>query len=92
MKLTDKVNEIDVLSILTAICRLLSRDPLKLDDVRPELAALPLTATVEPEPGTDIPASVRLALPASSQLTLEALQEDRIAALSTTCTHLGWPQ
>jgi len=71
----DKVNEINIVSILTAICRLLSHDPLTVDDVRPELANLPLAATIEPEPGTVSPAFVRLVLPASSQLSLDILQE-----------------
>jgi hypothetical protein len=44
-------------------------------DVRPVVSELPLTATVEPEPGTDTPAYIRLLLPESSQLTLETLQE-----------------
>ncbi len=70
-----KANEIDVVSILTALCRLLARDPLTIEDVRPELADLPLGATVRPEPGTDAPAFVRLTLPQSSRLTLDTLEE-----------------
>ncbi len=73
--MADKVSDSNIVSILTAICRLLSRDPLTLDDVRPELADLPLVATIEPEPGTVTPAFVRLVLPASSQLSLDILQE-----------------
>ncbi len=71
----DRVNDIDVVSILIELCHLLSRDPLKLDDVRPKLADLPITAAVEPEPGTEIPAFVCLTLPESSHLTLDALRE-----------------
>ncbi len=73
--MADKKNEIDTITILTAICRLLSRDPLTVDDVRTELADLPLAATIEPEPGTVTPAFVRLVLPASSQMSLDILQE-----------------
>ena len=73
--MADKTNGIDVIVILTAICRLLSRDPLTVDDVRPEVADLPLAATIEPKPGTDIPAFVRLILPESSRLSLDSLQE-----------------
>jgi hypothetical protein len=57
------------------LCHLLSGDPLTVDDVRRELADLPVRAAVEPEPGTDAPAFVRLTLSESSQLTLEVLQE-----------------
>ena len=70
-----KTNEIDVVSILMALCRLLARDPLTMDDVRPELADLPVPATVEPEPGTDAPAFVQLTLSKPSPLTLDALAE-----------------
>ena len=73
--MADNVNEINIVSILTAICRLLSRAPLTVDDVRPELADLPLAVTIEPEPGTETPAFVRLVLPATSQLSLDILQE-----------------
>ncbi len=71
----DKVDEIDIVSILNDLCRLLSRDPLKLDDVRPILVDLPRAAAVEPEPGTDIPAFVRLIMPESNRLTLDTLQD-----------------
>ena len=73
--MADKVDEKDIVSIVTGLCQLLSRDPLTMEDVRPEVSELPLTATVEPEPGSDTPAYVRLLLPESSQLTLETLQE-----------------
>ena len=73
--MADKVNKINIVSILTAICRLLSRDPLTVEDVQSELADLPLAATIEPEPGTVTPAFVRVVLPASSQLSLDILQE-----------------
>ncbi len=73
--MADKVNDINVVSILTAICRLLSRDPLTLDDVRPELADLPLAATIEPVPGTVTPAFVRLVLPVFNKLSLDIMQE-----------------
>ena len=75
MAVADKVDEMDVVSIVTDLCQLLSRDPLTMEDVRPEVSELPLTATVEPEPGSDTPAYVRLLLPESSQLSLETLQE-----------------
>ena len=73
--MADKKNEIDTIGILTGICRLLSRDPLTVDDVRPELAELALATTIEPKPGTDIPAFVRLVLPEANQLSLDVLQE-----------------
>ena len=73
--MADELNEIDIVSILVELCQLLSRDPLKLDDVRPVLEELPLAASVEPEPGSDIPAFVRLTLPESSQPTLDILRE-----------------
>ena len=73
--MADELHAIDIVSILEEICQLLSRDPLKLDDVRPVLAELPLAAAVEPEPGTDTPAFVRLTLPDSTELTLDILQE-----------------
>ena len=73
--MTDQAKVIDLVAILESVCRLLSQDPLNLDDVRPELADLPLRAIVEPEPGTDTPAFVRLPLPDSSQLTLDTLRE-----------------
>jgi hypothetical protein len=57
------------------LCRLLSCDPLTVDDVRRELGELPVPAAVEPEPGTDAPAFVLLRLPESCQLTLDALKE-----------------
>jgi len=72
---TDKLNEFELIGILTVICRLLSGDPLTVDHVRPELADLPLAATIEPKPGTDAPAFVRLTLPESSGLGLDTLQK-----------------
>jgi hypothetical protein len=71
----DTTNEIDIIAMLTAICRLLSGDPLTMDDVRPEVADLPLAVSVEPKPGTDTPAFVRLALPETNQLSLDILQD-----------------
>jgi hypothetical protein len=71
----DKMNEFELIGILTIICRLLSGDPLTVDDVRPEVADLPLAVTIEPKPGTDTPAFVRLVLPESSRLSLDALQK-----------------
>jgi hypothetical protein len=65
----------DLISILTNLCDLLSSDPLTVNDVLPELVELPLDAVVEPKPGRDAPAFVRLTLPESSELTLETLQE-----------------
>ena len=65
----------DLISVLTDLCGLLSSDPLTVDDVLPELAELPLQAAVEPKPGGDAPAFVRLTLPESSELTLDTLQE-----------------
>ncbi len=71
----DKVGDIDIVSILGDICSLLSLDPLRVDDVRTVLAFLPLSVAVEPVPGTDMPAFVRLVLPESSRLTLDTLQD-----------------
>ena len=73
--MVDNMDEIDVVSILTDLCQLLSTDPLTVDDVRLEAAELPLATTVEPEPGSDSPAYVRLVLGESSLMTLDDLQE-----------------
>jgi hypothetical protein len=75
MAAVDKVDDVDVVSILTDLCQLLSSDPLTVDDVRLEVAELPLVTTVEPEPGTESPAYVRLVLGESNQMTLDDLQE-----------------
>ena len=73
--MADKMNEFELIGILTVICRLLSGDPLTVDDVRPELADLPLATTIEPKPGSDTPAFVRLILPESNGLSLDTLQK-----------------
>ena len=64
-----------MLSLLKDLCHLLSDDPLTVNDVQRALAEMPVKAAVEPEPGTDAPAFVRLSLRASGQLTLDSLQE-----------------
>lgn len=71
----DNEDEVDVISILTELCQLLSSDPLTVEEVRLEVAELSLATTVEPEPGSDSPAYVRLGLGESSQLTLDDLPE-----------------
>ena len=62
-------------SLLADLCRLMSQAPLTVDDVKADTAKLPLKASVQPEPGTDAPAFVRLELPDSCQLTLDDLSE-----------------
>ncbi len=61
--------------MLMGLCRLLSGAPLTMDDVRRELAGVPVEAAVQPVPGTDTPAFVRLYLPEPGQLTLDTLRE-----------------
>lgn len=73
--MADKVDENDLVSILSDICRLLSRDPLTMDEATSEVVDLPLIATVEPEPGTDTPAYIRLTLREPGRLTLDVLQK-----------------
>lgn len=63
-----------VLSMLKDLCHLLASDPLTVEDVQARLADMPVKAAVEPEPGSDAPAFVRLSLRASGRLTLDSLQ------------------
>lgn len=73
--MADNMYDIDMVSVLTALCRLLSQDPLTLDDVRADVGKLPIAAVVEPEPGTTAPAFVRMPLPEPIALDLDSLEK-----------------
>lgn len=73
--MTNTAGDIDLITTLRELCRLLSQDPLTMDQVRSVLNDLPMVATVEPEPGNDVPAHVRLVLPESSQPEIDDLVE-----------------
>lgn len=73
--MADNVNDIDMVAVLNALCRLLSQDPLTLDDVKAELAELPIEVVAQPVPGTTAPDFVRISLPESSALDLVSLEK-----------------
>lgn len=70
----NRASAIDLIPMLRELCRLLSQDPLTIDDVRSFLNELPITTTVEPEPASDVPAHVRLVLPEPEQPSLDSLE------------------
>ena len=73
--MADKLEEINIVTILTGLCQLLSQESLTLEEIRSELALFPLEASVAAEPGTETPAYVRLVLPDSSQPELDSFQK-----------------
>ncbi len=69
-------NPVDILSVLKDLCRLMSSAPLTVDEVRKNLAGTPFRTAFGTEPGSNAPAFARLAMPAGTGLTLEALQRE----------------
>ena len=76
MTTKETTQPVEIISVLKDLSRLLCRASLTVDDVRQKLVKLGVNAAVEPAPGQDAPAFVRLELPAGSHLTLETLAHE----------------
>jgi hypothetical protein len=79
------------LATLQELCSLLSRDPLTVSEVKDRLAVMSLTASVLPEPDSQVPAFVRVALPGGVRLTLKAIEAAFGTSQRIPTTYRGAP-